>query len=170
MHIMYAYPIVMLLLKFLFNAMLKHGPCLVQFGRSVIIPILKDANKSSADSSNYWPINIKPVISKIFEACMNVLLEYHFVFDDNQFGFVKEGGCSKAIYAVKSCFDYFIERGSDVFFASLDTAKTFYFLLSCMIEKGFPLQLVRIFESWFGNLRSSVLWNYRLCLIVPIWY
>ena len=91
---------------------------------------------------------------------MNVLLEYHFVFDDNQFGFVKEGGCSKAIYAVKSCFDYFIERGSDVFFASLDTAKTFYFLLSCMIEKGFPLQLVRIFESWFGNLRSSVLWNY----------
>ena len=26
-----------------------------------------------------------------------------------------------------------------------------------MIEKGFLLQLVRIFESWFGNLR--VLWN-----------
>ena len=28
-----------------------------------------------------------------------------------------------------------------------------------MIEKGFPLQLVSIFESWFGSLRSSVLWN-----------
>ena len=164
MHTMHAHPIVMLLLKLLFNAMLKHGTCPVELGLSVIIPILKDANKSSADSSNYRPINLIPVVSKMFEACMHVLLESHFVFDDNQFDFVKEGGCSKAIYAVTSFFDYFIERGSDVFYASLDAVKAFdrvnhCFLLSCMIEKGFPLQLVRIFESWFGNLRSSVLWN-----------
>ena len=152
MHIMYAHLVVMLLLKLLFNAMLKHGICPVDFGHNVIIPILKNAYKSSADSSNYRPINVIPVVSKIFEACINVLLESHFVFDDNQFGFVKEGECSNAIYAVTSCFDYFIERDSDIFFASLDAVKAFdrvnhYFVASCMIEKGFPLQLVRIFES-----------------------
>ena len=107
-HIMNAHPVVMLLLKLLFNAMLKHSTCLVEFGHSVIIPILKNAYKSSADSSNYRPINIILVVSKIFEACKNVLLDFHFVFNDNQFGFVKEGGCSKAIYAVTLCFDYFI--------------------------------------------------------------
>ena len=105
--------------------MLKHCTYPVEFGHSVIIPILKDAKKSSADTNNHRSINIIPVVFKISEACMNVLLESHFVFDDNQFGFVKEGGCRKAIYAVTSCFDYFIERGSDYFLASLDAVKAF---------------------------------------------
>ena len=38
MHIMYAHPVVMLLLKLLFNAMLKRGTCPVEFGHSVLFP------------------------------------------------------------------------------------------------------------------------------------
>ena len=38
---------------------------------------------------------------------MNSKLEKYFNFHDNQFGFVKNGGCNKTIFTVRSCFEDF---------------------------------------------------------------
>ena len=164
MHILFAHPVLLSLLKLLFNEMLKYGVCPRAFGYSLIIPVLKNVKKSVDDPNNYWPINIIPILAKIFECCLNSLLDKYLSVHNNQFGFVKGGGCNKAIYAVRSCFEYFNDRGSDVYFACLDAVKAIdrvnhYFLLSSMIEKGLPVKLVDIFKAWFLNLKASVLWN-----------
>ena len=41
------------------------------------------------------------------------------------FGFKKSMGCRIAIFAVRNIINYFNERGSNVFMASLDTSKAF---------------------------------------------
>jgi len=45
--------------------------------------------------------------------------------DDLQFGFKQNMGCSDAIFAVKSTVNYFVERGSCVYAATLDMKKAF---------------------------------------------
>ena len=68
---------------------------------------------------------------------MNSKLEKYLNFHNKQFGFVQNVGCNKAILTVRSYFEYFTNRGSDVYFTCLDAVMTFdfvnhNFLLSCM--------------------------------------
>jgi hypothetical protein len=71
-HVIYSHPSVVLHL--LFNLMLKHGYVPNQFGRGIIIPLVKDKHDDLTSSSNYRGINVSHVISKIFEGCL--LLQY----------------------------------------------------------------------------------------------
>jgi hypothetical protein len=50
--------------------MLKHGYVPNQFGRGIIIPLVKDKHGDLTSSSNYRGITVSPVISKIFEGCL----------------------------------------------------------------------------------------------------
>jgi hypothetical protein len=79
----------------------------------------------------------------------------------NQFGFVKEGGCNKALFVFNSVVRYFSSKGSNVFCCSLDATKAFdrlnhFYILSCLIERGFPLCIVNVFASWYRNLNAYV--------------
>jgi hypothetical protein len=126
--------------------------------------LLKDIHKSTADPKNYRPISITPVIAKIFESCISPLLSNCLQFHTNQFGFVEGGGCSKALYAFQSIVNYFSDRKSTVYFVSLDAVKAFdrlnhFYLFSCMIDRGYPPQLVNIFQMWFRNMYACVNWN-----------
>ena len=118
------------------------GVCPRAFDDNVIIPVIKDIKRSVNDPSNYCLINIFPIIAKVFESYLNSKLEKYFNFHDNQFDFVKNGGYNKAVFTVKSCFEYFTNRGSNIYFTCLDAVKAFdrvnhNFLLSCMIKIGF---------------------------------
>jgi Reverse transcriptase (RNA-dependent DNA polymerase) len=163
-HFLYAHPVLFLLLKILFNVMITSGVAPDRFGNSVIFPIVKSFNKSIDDVGNYRPISIIPFIAKIFEACMQSTIDKLLSFHNNQFGFVKDGGCSKAIFTFSSCVRYFTERLSNVYFCSLDATKAFdrvnhFYLFNCMIERGFPSGLINVFKSWFRNMHSCVSWN-----------
>ena len=69
------------------------------FGNSVLIPVVKDKCKGLCDASNYRPISILPIIAKLFERCVEKFFDRFFKFHPNQFGFVPEGGCNKALFA-----------------------------------------------------------------------
>ena len=56
---------------------------------------------------------------------MNFILEQYFNFHNNQFDFVKNGDCNKAIFTIGSCFGYFTNRGNNVYFTCLDAVKAF---------------------------------------------
>jgi Reverse transcriptase (RNA-dependent DNA polymerase) len=164
LHILYAHPAVLTCLMMLYNAMLWHGCVPERMGMSIVIPTVKSAMKSANDITNYRPISIMPVISKIFEKCAANVIEPLLKFHENQFGFVNNGGCGKALYTFRSVVNYFREGGSNVYCCSLDIAKAFdrinhLALLKAMQDKAIPLCVIKIFADWWCKLSDEVLWN-----------
>ena len=99
-HIVNVHPAVYMVLKYLFSAILHHGVVPNDFGLSLIMPTVKNKSKPAADILNYRLINIMPLVTKIFEKCLISRLDLFFKFHDNQYGFVLNGGCDKALFAV----------------------------------------------------------------------
>ena len=73
------------------NKMLAQGKYLQRLKFSLIKPIYKSGDKSSP--SNYRPISLLPVFSKIFEKVIYKRLFDHLnnkaILDEHQFGFLK---------------------------------------------------------------------------------
>lgn len=76
--------------------MLKHGYVSNQFGHGIIIPIMKDKHGDLTNSSNYKGITISPVISNIFECCVQLKLESFLYSSELHLGFKKHLGCGPA--------------------------------------------------------------------------
>jgi len=69
-HIVNSHPSLICHLCKLFNLMLKNSYVPNDFGRGIVIPLIKDKRGNVNDSANYRGITISPVISKIFELCL----------------------------------------------------------------------------------------------------
>jgi len=90
-HIKYCHPLVIVLLKHLFNMMQQYNYVPDGFGVGLTVPIPKgDSHSHAGSTADYRGITISPVISKIFEHCL--LTTYNrFLFSENcQFGFKKK--------------------------------------------------------------------------------
>ena len=84
--------------------------------------------------------------------------------DDLQFGFKKKLGCSDAIFVLRQTVEYFNNRGSNVYIASLDASKAFdrinHFRMFCTLyDKGLPRAFIDIIVMWYSNLYAVVCWN-----------
>ena len=104
-HILYAHPSIYLLLKLLYHNMLL-GIVPERFGHSVITLVIKSYNKPFDDSSNYNAINIVPIVAKVFESVLVYYIDKYVTPHKNQFGFVKNGGCNKAVFSFYSTVKY----------------------------------------------------------------
>jgi hypothetical protein len=62
-HLKFAHPSVYVALKMLFNKMLESSCVPINFGRSIITPVVKNASLSLCDVSNYRPVSIISVIA-----------------------------------------------------------------------------------------------------------
>ena len=167
-YFLYAYPAVFLRLTELFNIMFIHGYVPQDFGKCVILPVIKDSlsvNKISvecASHSNYRPISIEPVCTKLFEQCLVLFLDPFMSLYGNQFGFA--GGCNKALLTFRSTVQHFRDGGSRVYIASPDLTKAFdrinhFWLQLCLFKKGVPLCLINVLFCWFFKLRGTVRCN-----------
>ena len=162
LHLSYAYPAVTSCLFRLYEAIFIHEYVPERFGWSVILPIVKNSMKSVHDISNYRPISIMPTISKVFQKCIGYFSEPYFVFHNNQFGFVSNRGCGRALFVFKNVVDYFTDRNSKVFCCSLDISKAFdrinrFALLRSMFNKGISTDIIKIFANWWCKLNDTVL-------------
>jgi hypothetical protein len=64
--------------------------------------------KSVNDVTNYrLIISNMAVMSKVYERRIANVIEPFFKFHDNQFGFVSNGRCAKALFPFKSVASYF---------------------------------------------------------------
>jgi hypothetical protein len=175
-HVLFcAHPVLFVWLKRLFNCMIVivHGFVPDGFGSNVIVPVVKNRNASAANASNYRPVSIGPIFTKVFEQCLVPIFDPLLHFNDNQFGFVKNGGCSKALFTFRSTVQYFRGNGSRVYVASLDLSKAFdrvnhYGLLHTLLLKGVPLYVINVLLSWFSKLSGSVSWNNSLSVAFNI--
>ena len=123
-HMVHAHPILVSILSALFNSML-HGYVPDNFGRAIIIPLIKDKSGDSSSSSNYRGITMSSNISKLFEMCLLDLFGKYLTSSNLQFGFKKGVGCTDGIYALQSVVDFYTEHGSTVNLCLLDMSKAF---------------------------------------------
>ena len=77
-----------------------------------------------------------------------------YISSDNlQFGFKSGLGCAHAIFTLRTVCDYFNNRGSNVYIASLDASKAFdkvdhKKLFSLLIAKKVPMCFVNTMIDW----------------------
>jgi len=74
-HVCFAHPILSMHLVYVFSMLYKHSLVPDDFGKGIIIPLLKnsDGNRFTSDN-NYRGITLSPVMSKLFE--MVLLLQF----------------------------------------------------------------------------------------------
>jgi len=113
---------------------------------------------------NYRPITLSSVISKLFESVVLDKFQAFMKTDDLQFGFKKGLSCSHAIYALRQGVEYFSNRGSNTYIASLDASKAFDLvnhlkLFSTLIKRGLPTFLIDTIINWYQKLSVVVRWN-----------
>jgi len=124
-HFFHSHPAIFTHLKNLFHIILNHSYVPETFTTGIVTPIPKDRRGNLTSSSNYRPITISSVISKIFEyflldRCTNLLTS-----DSLQFAYKPKVGCQHAILALRRVIQHFNDRSSNVYIASLDASKAF---------------------------------------------
>jgi len=163
-HIVYAHPSVIVHLTHLFNMIIIHGHVPDDFGKGIVIPLVKDKAGDLSDPDNYRGITISPTISKVFEICLLDKCAHFIQSHDLQLGFKKSKSCSMAIFCVQHVVNYFVNNGSNVHVASLDASKAFdrvnhFTLFSKLIECNVPPCFINVIIDWYSKLESVVKWN-----------
>jgi len=164
-HIKFSHPIVVSILSKLFNLFIKTGHIPASFGASYTVPIPKcNVQTHGLSVDDFRGISISPVISKLFEMAVVDRYSDYFTTSDHQFGFKKHLSCTDAIYSARNIIENFVSNGSTVNVCTLDLSKAFdrmnhYALLTKLMDRKLPIQLLTIFESWFSISVTCVKWN-----------
>ena len=161
--IKYADPKLLCQILLCFNAFLMHGFLPESFMCSSITPVIKDNKGNIASISNYRPIAVASVISKLFEFV--ILSRLHFITTtDNQFGFKQGLGTDVCIYSMKETIARLDRLGSTSFVCFLDASKAFdrvnhSRLFAKLHDKGVPNYIIRVLKFWYQNQRLHVKWS-----------
>jgi len=155
-HLKYAHPLLVVQLCSLFRTMVIHGFVPDKFGNGVIIPLLKDKTGNVNSLDNYRAITLIPVISKLFELVLLELCSEQLSTDELQFGFKPNVGCANAIFTFRTTVDYFRDRRSTIYAASLDISKAFdtvnhHKMFAALHKTGFPVCLLSLLMNWYSN-------------------
>jgi hypothetical protein len=162
-HIFNGSPSLMTHFHLLYNGMLQHSYVPHDFLCSTISPVIKDASGDVNDSNNYRPITLGSLFLQLFERVLLSKIDNYLVTDDLQFGFKRKHSTSHALYVLKSCIEYFVTHGSNVFVTFLDCSKAFdkishNGLFLKLLKRGVPLCFLNIIIYWFSNLMSRCRW------------
>ena len=163
-HILHCHPSIIVHLKLLFHMMLLHGYVPNYFGIGIVVPLVKDKCGDLSSVENYRPITLSPVISKIFESVLLIKYGAFLKVNDRQFGFKKKLSCSNAIFVLRNVVEYFNERGSTVYIASLDASKAFdrvnhFQLYQELMKQCVPIAFLNVIINWYSKLTVMVKWN-----------
>ena len=163
-HILLSCPFVCKPLAALFTSMLTHGFMPQSMINSVIVPVVKSKTKSVMDKSNYRPIALATVLSKVFERILLKRLEKYVSLEDNQFGFRQKLSTDLCIFVLKECLRFYTTHGSNMYVCFLDATAAFdrishAKLFEKLINLKVPLYIVRILFYWYINQKICIRWN-----------
>ena len=82
--------------------------------KTTIVPIVKNKSSNLWDSSNYRPIALATIVSKMFESVPLFKCVKYLSTSDNQFGFKSPHSTNLCIYTLKDFIDYYKSRGAFV--------------------------------------------------------
>ena len=141
------------LLSMCFTLCLAHGylpPAMIE---TTIVPIVKNKSGNLSDSSNYRPIVLATIISKMFGSVLLLKCAEYLSTSGNQFSFKSCHSTDLCIYTLKEFIDYYKTRGTTVYVTFIDAIKAFdsidhWLLFDKMTRKGVPLFIIKLLVLW----------------------
>ena len=129
------------------------------FTSGVIIPILKKPSCDPNVPSNYRPITLSSIHSKIVE----MLISPDYEANDCQYGFREGRGTTFVTSTINDCAAYYIDRRSSLFCCSLDAEKCFDSIwhagLMYKLWSILPLHHWMFLYRWYKSTTATVRWN-----------
>lgn len=129
------------------------------FTSGVIIPILKKPSCDPNTPSNYRPITLSSIHSKIAE----MLLMPDVAINDCQYGFREGRGTTFVTSTINDCAAYYIDRQSSLFCCSLDAEKCFDSIWHAgLMYKLWPILPPHhwmFLYRWYKATSAVVRWN-----------
>ena len=127
---------------------------------SVNTPIVKNKQGDAGVSSNYRPITVASVISKLFEHFILSKITSYLVTVDNQFGFKERHSTDMCVFMLKQLVSHYTQHGSSIFAILLDASKAFdkvnhSLLFEKMIKHEVPMIFIRFLQYWYSNQIKS---------------
>jgi len=141
-------------LTILFNQSICTGVFPERFKHGKIIPLHKSGNKS--DLSNYRPISILPIFSKIFEAIMKKYLMLFLsklnILNDKQFGFRPGLSSFDALYTYTSDIYNALHENKSIISIFIDFKKAFDTVQpSVLLDKMYFYGIRGCIHDWFRS-------------------
>ena len=140
-----------------------------------VIPLYKEGDKN--DMSNYRPICLLPVVSKIFEKLLykriNCFLDKHNILYNKQFGFRKQHSTEHALHTAVTQIVNSLNNNDVVFGVFLDFSKAFdtiqhHILLDKLEHYGLRGKAFNILESYLTNRKQLVFSGDSISELLPV--
>ena len=152
------------LLALLFQACLKSNFIPKKMVEILISPVVKDKNGNITDKTNYRPIAVANIISKLFELLLLSKVEKYLKTNDNQFAFKKGHSTDQAIFLLKEIIAHYQTNGTPVFICFMDVSKAYDkvnqgILFRKLVDRGVPPFIVRTLISWYEQQTFQVQWG-----------
>jgi hypothetical protein len=153
----------------LFNAMLLHGyfPAQWKVAQMILIP---KPGKPPHTPSSYWPINLLPIASKVFEKLLP-LIEDGKLLPTHQFGFRPKHSTIEQTHRFICRINNAIDNRQYCSAAFLDISQAFDKVwhkgLLCKLRRSLPLNYFLILNSYLSNRHFMVKVNAKLTDLTP---
>ena len=151
------------LLADLMTAFFVHGFIPDSILSVAIVPIIKDKTGKIGAKSNYRPVALASVVSKIIEIVILNRVKNLLSSTCNQFGFKASVGSDYPIYLLKEIIARYHSLNGSIFMCFLDASKAFdrvnhSLLFSKLLKQGLPVYIVRILSYWYAHQFMIVKW------------
>ena len=124
-HFRYAHPTFFVHFSLLFTAMFRHQYIPGKLMDIKICNLVKDYQKSLSDMSNYRPIAIASLVSKLIECIILQRCIHKLKTTDNQFAYKSKHSTDMALFLLKQTVEAYRTKNTPVFICSMDLSKAF---------------------------------------------
>jgi hypothetical protein len=164
-------------LCFIFNRILSTGTFPSVWKSAIVVPIAKCA--SPARVSDFRPISLLPIFSKIFERMLLRSVVPFVALSDSQYGFRQGRSCTDATWtATHTIHSMLVDTNptistSNVGVFQVDIRKAFDSVVHCklldtLIENNFPAYIVRVLSSYLSNRTQVVRVGRSFSSAIPV--
>jgi hypothetical protein len=159
----------------IFNCSIAAGYFPSAWKTGIVVPVYKKGDRYNM--SNYRPITILPIISRLFERIviksLSSYLDKHHVIANNQHGFRKLHSCETALLSLLDNWYKQIDKGATVVAAALDYTKAFDtiqhgLLIHKLTEIGINGIALNWFQSYLYGRQQCVRYDETLSSCLPI--
>lgn len=163
-HLTKAHPILKVLLSLFFTSCSRHSFLPKALILVILAPLIKDKNANHSDISNYRPIALATVVSKVLEAVLLERCRDYFKTSDNQFAYKSGHGTEMPVHIFKHVVEEYNNRKTPIFACFMDMSKAFdrvshQKLFEILLERNVPIYIIELLRKWYNDQKMTAKWD-----------